>query len=127
MFQVSGFKFQEVKRETHIIDAEGKSLGRLASQIAVLLRGKHKQDFAPYKDTGDFVTVKNVNKLKFTGKKFENKIYYRHTGYLGGLKKTTLKELYIKKGPKEILRKAVMGMLPKNKLRARQIKRLRFE
>lgn len=115
-----------IKRENHIIDAEGKVLGRLSTQIAVLLRGKHKPNFAPYKDIGDFVTIKNVEKLKFTGTKFKNKIYYRHTGYLGGLKKATLEDIY-KKSPSEVLRRAVFGMLTKNKLRALQIKRLRFE
>lgn len=118
---------ETIKREKHIIDADGKVLGRLASEVAVLLRGKNKPNFAPYKDMGDFVVVKNVGKLKFTGKKFENKIYYRHTLYLGGLKKETLKEIYNKKGPSEVFRKAVMGMLTKNKLRAKQIKRLSFE
>ena len=117
---------EAAKRENHIIDAEGKVLGRLSVQIAVLLRGKHKPDFAPHKDIGDFVTVKNVEKLKFTGKKFKDKIYYRHTGYLGGLKKATLEDIY-KKSPSEVLRRAVYGMLTKNKLRAIQIKRLKFE
>ncbi len=116
-----------IKRENHIVDADGKVLGRLATQVAVLLRGKNKIGFAPYKDIGDFVTIKNVDKLKFTGKKFENKIYYHHTLYMGGLKKATMKEVANKKGHLEILRKAVMGMLTKNKLRAKQIKRLRFE
>lgn len=115
-----------IKRENHIIDAEGKVLGRLSAQIAVLLRGKHKTDFAPYKDIGDFVTIKNVEKIKFTGKKFRDKIYYRHTGYLGGLKKATLENVY-EKSPSEVLRRAVFGMLTKNKLRAIQIKRLKFE
>lgn len=118
---------KKITREKHIIDADGKVLGRLATEIAVLLRGKQKTDFAPYKDEGGFVIIKNVAKLKFTGKKFDNKIYYRHTGYLGGLKEATMKEVYNKKGPSEILRLAVWGMLTKNKLRAKQIKRLRFE
>jgi large subunit ribosomal protein L13 len=116
-----------IKREQHTIDATDKALGRLATQVAVLLRGKNKIGFAPYKDIGDFVIIKNVKGLKYTGKKFEKKIYYHHTLYLGGLKKATMKEIYLKKGPEELLRKAVMGMLTKNKLRARQIKRLKFE
>ena len=116
-----------IKRENHIIDASDKVLGRLATQVVVLLRGKNKLGFAPHKDMGDFVTIKNADKLKFTGKKFEIKIYYHHTLYLGGLKKATMKEVYIKKGASEIMRKAVMGMLPKNRLRAKQIKRLKFE
>ncbi len=118
---------ETIKREQHTIDATGKVLGRLATQVAVLLRGKNKTGFAPYKDMGDFVVIKNADKITYTGKKFENKIYYHHSLYLGGLKKATMKELHIKKGPEEILRKAVMGMLTKNKLRAQQIKRLKFE
>lgn len=116
----------KMKRETHTIDATGKVLGRLATGIAILLRGKQRADFVPYKDTGDFVTVNNADKIKLTGRKIEQKIYYRHTGFLGGLKKTPVKKL-LKERPTEVLRKAVFGMLPKNKLRNRQIKRLRFE
>ena len=116
-----------IKRDNHVIDAEDKVLGRLAADVAVLLRGKNKVGFEAYKDIGDFVTIKNVDKLKFTGNKFKNKIYYHHTLWLGGLKKATMQEVADKKGHSEILRKAVMGMLTKNKLRARQIKRLRFE
>jgi large subunit ribosomal protein L13 len=116
-----------IKRENHTIDATDKILGRLAAQVAVLLRGKDKVGFAPYKDIGDFVTIKNANGLKYTGKKFDKKIYYHHTLYLGGLKKATMKEVYQKKGHEEIFRKAVMGMLTKNKLRSKQIKRLKFE
>ncbi len=115
-----------MKRETHTIDAVGQPLGRLAVEIAVLLRGKHRPDFMPNKDAGDFVIIKNIEKIKFTGKKFEKKIYYHHTGYLGGLKETPLKTLF-KKDPDRVLRKAVFGMLPKNKLRAKQIKRLKTE
>lgn len=117
---------EEIKREKYTIDAEGKILGRLATQVANLLRGKNKADFVYYKDMGDFVVIKNVEKMKFTGKKFKNKLYRRHSGYLGGLKEATLEEVY-KKNPSEILRRAVMGMLAKNKLRAKQIKRLKFE
>jgi large subunit ribosomal protein L13 len=117
---------KEIKRETHIIDAANKSLGRLATEVAVLLQGKHKPDYAPYKDIGDFVVVKNFDKVKFTGKKFENKIYYHHSGYLGGLKEIPLWRLF-KKDPAKVLRKAVLGMLPKNKLRSRMIKRLKVE
>jgi large subunit ribosomal protein L13 len=114
-----------VFRETHTIDATNKTLGRLASQIAVLLRGKQKPDFVPYKDMGDFVLVRNVEKIKITGKKMEQKKYYRHSGYPGGLKEIPLKTLF-KKNPAEVLRKAVLGMLPKNKLRKKQINRLKF-
>jgi len=114
-----------IQRKTHTIDATDKVLGRLATQIVLLLRGKYKPDFVPYKDTGDFVIVKNLNKLKFTGKKLKQKIYYRHSGYIGSLKKIPLKKLFEQK-PDEVLKKAVLGMLPKNKLRARQIKRLKM-
>lgn len=114
-----------MQRKTHTIDATNKVLGRLATEIAVLLRGKNKPDFAPNKDIGDFVTVRNFSKIRITGKKFGQKIYYRHTGYLGGLKEVPLKKLF-EKDPAEVLKKAVFGMLPKNKLRAKQIKRLRI-
>lgn len=118
-------KTDNIKRETHIIDAQNKPLGRLASEIAILLQGKHKPDFAPYKDIGDFVLVKNIEKIRFTGKKLKTKKYFKHSGYLGGLKVKTLEELY-KKDPFLVLRKAVLGMLPKNKLRAKMIKRLKL-
>ncbi|MDP1538529.1 MAG: 50S ribosomal protein L13 [bacterium] len=115
-----------MQRETYTIDATGKIMGRLAVEIAVLLRGKNKSDFAPYKDIGDVVIVKNVTRLKFTGKKMEQKKYYRHSGYLGGLKEISLKKLF-EKNPTEVFKKAVFGMLPKNKLRAKMIKRLKVE
>jgi len=108
------------------VDAENKPLGRLAVEVAVLLRGKNKPTYVPYKDVGDAVVVKNIDKMIFTGNKVENKKYFHYTGYLGNLKTKTLKEFLIKRGPKEVLRAAVMGMLQKNKLRAKQIKRLRF-
>lgn len=112
-----------MQRETHIIDATGRVWGRLASQIAILLQGKHKPNFEPSKDIGDFVIVKNVDKLTVTGKKLEKKRYYRHSGYLGGLKEIPLKVL----SKHELLKKAVWGMLPKNRLRPRMIKRLKIE
>lgn len=115
-----------MERKTHIIDARGKSLGRLASQITVLLVGKHKPEYDPSKDLGDIVVVKNVDKMKFTGKKLEKKKYYWHTGYLGGLKERTLKQM-LQKDPKKVLKLAVLGMLPKNRLRKKRIKRLKFE
>jgi large subunit ribosomal protein L13 len=115
-----------MKRETKTIDAAGRTLGRLATEIAVLLRGKHKRHFRPNQDVGDFVIVKNVDKIKFSGRKMEQKKYYRHSGYLGGLKETPLKKLF-ERTPAEVLRKAVFGMLPVNKLRAQQIKRLKCQ
>lgn len=116
-----------MKRNTHKIDAEGKVLGRLASEIAVLLRGKQKPEFVPYIDMGDVVLVKNVRKMKFTGKKMNQKIYYHHPeGYLGDLKEVPLRRLFEKK-PSEVLKKAVSGMLPNTKLKSEQIKRLKFE
>lgn len=115
-----------VKRQTYTIDAANKPLGRLAVEIAILLRGKHKADFVPYKDMGNFVVVKNVDKIKITGKKLKQKIYYRHSGYPGGLSETPMEKVIAEKGFGEVLRKAVWGMLPKNKLRARQIKRLKI-
>jgi len=115
-----------MERKTHTLDAQGRPLGRLAVEIANLLRGRQKGDFAPHKDVGDFVTVQNFKRVRFTGKKPEQKRYFRHSGYLGNLKVQTLKELF-EKQPQEVLRKAVWGMLPTNKLRARQIKRLRIE
>ncbi|MDO8663656.1 MAG: 50S ribosomal protein L13 [Candidatus Wildermuthbacteria bacterium] len=114
-----------MENKTQIIDATGKVLGRLATEIVALLRGKNKTDFAPYKDIGDFVIVKNVEKLKITGKKMEQKKYFHHSGYLGSASETSMKELFFS-APGEVLRKAVFGMLPKNKLRVKMIKRLKF-
>ncbi|MCX6720591.1 MAG: 50S ribosomal protein L13 [Candidatus Staskawiczbacteria bacterium] len=118
---------ENIVRKIISIDADGKSLGRLAAEVAVSLRGKNKPSYVPYKDVGDTVVVKNIDKMKFTGDKMEGKEYFHFTGYLGNLKKMTLKEYLIKRGPREVLRTAIMGMLQKNKLRDKQIKRLRFE
>ena len=115
-----------MKKEAYTIDATGRILGRMATEISILLRGKNLPDFAPYKDAENTVIVKNVEKLIVTGKKMDQKKYYRHSGYLGGLTETPFKDLF-KKKPSEVLRKAVLGMLPKNKLRSRMIKRLKFE
>jgi large subunit ribosomal protein L13 len=115
-----------MERKIHQIDAAGKVLGRLASKIAFLLQGKHKPNFDPSKDVGDFVMVKNVDKIKITGKKLKQKKYYRHSGYLGHLKEISLEKLF-KQKPSEVLKKAVVKMLPKNKLRKKMIKRLKFE
>ncbi|MGB2762464.1 MAG: 50S ribosomal protein L13 [Minisyncoccales bacterium] len=115
-----------MKRDTHTIDADSRVLGRLAAEIAVFLRGKHKPDFVYNIDMGDFVVVKNTDKIKFTGKKIEQKVYYHHSGFMGGLKETSLKDLF-EQNPREVLKKAVFGMLPKNKLRAKTIKRLKIK
>ena len=113
-------------KQTHVINAEGKTLGRLGAQIAILLRGKHKTTFVPYRDEGDFVVVKNVKGMKITGNKMKKKIYYRHTGYLGHLKEIPLEKLF-QKNPAEVLKKAVWGMLPKNRLRKKLIRKLKIE
>lgn len=115
-----------MEKKTYTIDAKDRPLGKLAVEIAIILRGKNKESFVPYKDEGDFVVVNNIKKMVFTGNKLNTKIYYRHTGYLGGLKKTPLKKLFNEK-PEEVLKKAVYGMLPSNKLRKEQIKRLKIE
>ena len=114
-------------RETYTINAENKVLGRLAVEIVELLRGKNKPDFAPYKDEGGVVMIENINQLKVTGRKLKNKIYYHHSGYPGGLKEQTMQEIIDKKGMSEVLKRAVYGMLPKNKLRDKMIKRLKFK
>ena len=114
-----------MQRETHTIDATDRPLGRLAVEVAILLRGKQRPDFVLYKDMGDSVIVKNIKKVRITGKKLEQKIYYHHTGYLGNLKKIPMKVIFAK-NPGKVLKKAVLGMLPKNKLRAKQIKRLKI-
>jgi large subunit ribosomal protein L13 len=113
----------KIERKTHQLDASNQSVGRLATQIALLLRGKHKVNFAPQIDNGDFVIVSNINNLKFTGNKIEQKIIYRHSHYPGGIKKIPLKK-WLKEDPAKILKKAVYNMLPKNKLRMAMIKRL---
>jgi large subunit ribosomal protein L13 len=108
-------KKDEIKRDWWLINAEGKVLGRLATEIAVLLRGKRKPEYVDFMDTGDFVVVINAEKVKVTGKKMEQKKYYSHSGYPGGLKEKTLREL-MEKNPEEVIKKAVYGMIPGNKL-----------
>ncbi len=115
-----------MEQKKHTIDASGRILGRLATEIAVLLRGKNKPGFVPYKEMGDIVVVKNADKIVLSGKKMEQKKYYHHSGYLGGLKEVSIKKIF-QNDPGDILRRAVMGMLPKNKLRSKQIKNLKFE
>ncbi|MDI6717665.1 MAG: 50S ribosomal protein L13 [Patescibacteria group bacterium] len=111
----------------YTIDATNKNLGRLASEIAVILQGKKNLDYEPRLAGNDKVIIKNVNKLTFSGKKESDKVYFHHTGYMGHLKEETLKEVVAKKGKEEVLRRAVINMLPKNKLRINRIKRLIIE
>ena len=113
------------ERKWYVIDAQGQTLGRLATQIAVILKGKNKASFAPHLDNGDYVIVTNCDKFKVTGKKLTDKMYYRHTGYLGGLKEISLEDLLVKK-PTKALEFAVNGMLPKNKLRKEMLSRLKL-
>ena len=115
---------EDVQRDWYVVDATGKTLGRLASEIAKILIGKHKPNYTPHVDNGDFVIVVNAEKIHVTGKKLEKKIYYKHTGYMGHLKETTLKEMLQKK-PEEVIRLAVRGMLPKNRLGRQQITKLK--
>uniref|UniRef100_A0A7C4UCS1 Large ribosomal subunit protein uL13 n=1 Tax=candidate division WOR-3 bacterium TaxID=2052148 RepID=A0A7C4UCS1_UNCW3 len=116
---------EDVKRDWFLIDAKGIPLGRLASTIAGILRGKNKVQYTPHVDSGDFVVVINADKVVLTGKKEEQKEYYRHSGFLGGLKTISFKMMKEKK-PEFIIYNAVIGMLPKNKLRKRMIKRLKI-
>ena len=112
-----------VERKWYVVDAEGKTLGRLASEIANVLRGKKKPIYTPHIDTGDYVIVVNAEKVKTTGKKLEQKIYYHHSEYVGGMKETTLKEM-MKKKPEFVITHAVKGMLPKGPLGRQMIKKL---
>jgi len=117
-------KPNDIKREWHVIDASEKTLGRLASQIAILLMGKHKSIYAPHLDTGDYVIVINAAKVRVTGKKLKQKVYYRHSGYAAGLKSTTLFEM-LNKQPTRVIEYAVRGMLPHNRLGRAMFKKLR--
>jgi len=118
-------KEYKVEKKWYLVNAENRILGRLASQIAIRLRGKHKPIFTPHADTGDFIVVINAEKVTLTGSKWDNKLYYRYSGYIGGLKKISAKQLLEKK-PEEVLRLAVRGMLPKNSLGRRQLKKLKI-
>jgi large subunit ribosomal protein L13 len=118
-------KKNEVERSWYLIDAENKVLGRLATKIADILRGKHKPIFTPHIDTGDFVIVINAEKIHLSGNKLKNKLYYRHSGYPGGLKVTSAGEM-LKKKPGNLIKLAVGGMLPKNKLGRKQLKKLKI-
>ena len=112
-----------IERKWYVVDAEGKTLGRLASEIAKVLRGKHKPIFTPHIDTGDYVIVVNADKVKVTGKKLDQKIYYHHSDYVGGMKETTLKNMLANK-PERVVELAVKGMLPKGPLGRQMYKKL---
>jgi len=117
-------KASEIERAWHVIDADGAVLGRVATEAATLLRGKHKPTFAPHVDTGDHVVVINAAKLEITERKATGKLYYRHSGYPGGLSTESLEHL-LARDPEKVVRRAVRGMLPRNRLGRRQIKKLK--
>jgi large subunit ribosomal protein L13 len=116
---------KEIQRAWHVVDARGQTLGRLASRIAMVLRGKDKPTFTPHMDVGDFVVVVNAGQVELTGRKLDQKMYYRHSGFPGGLKTISARQL-MKKKPEEILRHAVGGMLPKNSLGRQLLKKLKI-
>ncbi|MYL84499.1 50S ribosomal protein L13 [Desulfovibrio aerotolerans] len=116
---------KDISHNWFVVDASDKILGRLATAVAVRLRGKHKVEFAPHMDTGDFIIVVNAAKVHTTGRKLDQKKYYRHSGWIGGLKETSLRDMLAKK-PEEVIRKAVRGMLPKNRLGRAMLKKLKI-
>lgn len=115
---------KDINRQWYVVDAQDQVLGRLASQIAHRLRGKHKPEYAPHMDNGDFIIVVNCDKIKVTGTKLDKKMYYRHSGWVGGLKATTLSDMLAEK-PERVLMAAVRGMLPKNRLARAILKKLK--
>lgn len=117
-------KAEEINREWFLIDAEGKTLGRMATEIALRLRGKHKPEFTPHVDTGDYIVVVNAEKVAVTGNKLNDKMYHHHTGYVGNLKSINLKDL-LQKHPERVIEKAVKGMLPKNSLGRQMYRKLK--
>ena len=117
-------KPHEIERTWYVVDAEGKTLGRLATEIARILRGKHKPIYTPHVDTGDYVVVINADKIRVTGKRLDQKIYYRHSGYMGGLKAVSLRRM-LETHPERVIEHAVKGMLPKNRLGRQMYKKLK--
>jgi large subunit ribosomal protein L13 len=115
---------KDIEREWYLVNAEGKTLGRLASEIAQVLRGKHKPIYTPHLDCGDYVIVVNADKVQVTGRKLDQKMYYRHSGYPGGIKSISLRN-QLQKHPERVLQAAVRGMLPKNPLGRRMLKKLK--
>jgi len=116
---------ESIQREWVLVDAEGQTLGRLASRIAAILRGKHKPTFTPWLDCGDYVVVVNAGKVRVTGNRMDSKVYYRHSGYVGGLKSVTLRR-QLEKHPERVLAAAVRGMLPNNRLGRKMYKKLKL-
>ena len=114
----------EIEKKWYVVDASDKVLGRLATQLAVRLRGKHRPDFTPHIDTGDFIIVINAEKIRLTGNKLDQKMYYRHSGHLGNLKSTDARTM-LQKRPEDVIKLAVKRMMPKNRLARRQIKKLK--
>lgn len=117
-------KAEEVERTWYVVDAEGKTLGRLATEVARILRGKHKPIYTPHVDTGDFVIIVNADKVRVTGKRLDQKMYYRHSGYMGGLKETSMRTM-MDKHPERVLQLAVKGMMPKNSLGRQMYRKLK--
>jgi large subunit ribosomal protein L13 len=115
----------EVERKWYVVDAEGKHLGRLATEIVRVLRGKNKPQYTPHVDVGDFVVVVNADRVAVTGRKAEQRVYRRHSGYPGGMKETSYEQMHARK-PTEVLRKAVYGMMPKTRLARKQFKKLKI-
>ncbi len=114
----------EVKRDWYVVDAEGKTLGRLATEIALRLRGKHKAEYTPHVDTGDYIVVINAEKITVTGNKAKGKIYYHHTGFIGGIKSISFEDLIVR-APERVIEKAVKGMLPKGPLGRAMFRKLK--
>jgi len=117
-------KAAEIRRDWYLVDADGQTLGRLATELARRLRGKHKPQYAPHVDTGDYIVVINAEKIRVTGRKLKDKMYYRHTGYIGNMKSESLEQL-LQRAPERALTQAVKGMLPRNPLGRRMLSKLR--
>ena len=122
--KTTAIRTQDIEQKWYLLDCSGKRLGRLSVQVANILRGKNKPEYTPNSDVGDFVVLVNAKNIEVTGNKSENKIYFRHTGYPGGIKKISFKD-QLEKDPEKIIRDAVKGMLPKNKLNRQIIKKLK--
>ena len=118
-------KANEVERGWYLVNAQGKTLGRLATEIARRLRGKHKPEYTPHVDTGDYIVVVNAEKIRVTGTKLKNKIYHRHTGYIGNLKSESLQSM-LERAPEQVLKLAVKGMMPRNSLGRQMLRKLKI-